>query len=44
MNNSIKILMTINLESSVLVRQDKKKEYIKYYITKQDLNNYSKKK
>lgn len=25
MNNSIKILMTINLESSVLVRQDKKK-------------------
>lgn len=28
--------MTINLESGVLVRQ-KKKEYIKYYITKQDL-------
>ena len=36
MNTSIKILMTINLESSVLVRQDQK-EYIKYSITKQDL-------
>ena len=37
MNTSIKILMTINLESSVLVRQDQK-EYIKYSITKQDLS------